>query len=354
MPSHTSKRQIAGGVDTHADTHHAAAVDHLGRVLGDRQFPTTRAGYQALLQWLRSFGRLMGVGVEGTGSYGAGLNRYLSAAKVRVVDVNRPDRRARRAKGKSDPLDAIAAARAFVSGAATAIPKTRTGPVEAIRVLKVARDGAVKARTAALNQFSGILTSAPDQVRAELKPLTPTARIRHCATWTIDPNNLRSPEQATRLALQTLARRVQALDAEIKQTGKDLNPIVTATAPALTALFGVGPDTAAQLLITAGDNPDRLRSESSLAHLCGAAPIPASSGRTDRHRLNRGGDRQANKALYTIALTRLRYEQRTRDYATRRTSQGLTKKEIIRCLKRYITREIYIALLHDHTALANA
>jgi transposase len=355
MPANTSKRQVAGGVDTHADTHHAAVVDHLGQVLGDHEFPATAAGYQALLRWMRSFGRLLGVGVEGTGSYGAGLNRYLTAAKVRVVEVDRPDRKARRAKGKSDPLDAIGAARAVVSGSATGIPKTRTGPVEAIRVLKVTRDGAVKARTAALNQFVGILTAAPDAIRAELIPLSRAAQIRLCATWAVDPDTLHDPEQATRLALQSLAQRVQVLDAESTQAAAHLSQLVTTTAPALSALFGVGPDTAAQLLITAGDNPDRLRSESSLAHLCGAAPIPASSGkRNNRHRLNRGGDRQANKALYVIVLTRMRFEQRTRDYIARRTSQGLSKKEIIRCLKRYVTREIFNALLADHAAPARA
>jgi transposase len=354
MPARTSKRQVAGGVDTHADTHHAAVVDHLGRVLGDREFPATRAGYQALLRWLRSFGRLLGVGIEGTGSYGAGLNRYLSACGVRVVEVDRPDRRSRRINGKSDPLDAIAAAHAVVSGSATGIPKTRTGPVESIRVLKLTRDSAVKARTAALNQLSGILISAPDQIRAELDSLTPKARIRYCASWVINPADLADPEQATRLALHALARRVLALDEEIKQADKQLTQLVAATAPTLCAQFGVGPDTAAQLLITAGDNPERLRSESSLAHLCGAAPIPASSGKRTRYRLNRGGDRQANKALYTIALCRMRYEQRTRDYVTRRTHDGLTKKEIIRCLKRYISREIYTALQTDFTALTAA
>jgi transposase len=358
MPAQKRQRQVAGGVDTHADTHHAAAVDRLGGILGDREFPATPAGYQALLQWLRSFGRLLGVGVEGTGSYGAGLNRYLTAAKVRVVEVNRPDRTARRAKGKSDPLDAIAAARAVVSGTATGTPKTRNGPVESIRVLTVARDGAVKARTAAINQFTAILVTAPDELRTELDPLSKAAKIRACATATLDLDDLDDvPDatHATRVALYWVARRIQALDAEIKQADKHLAAAVTTTAPALTALFGVGPDSAARLLITAGDNPDRLDSESSLAHLCGVAPLPASSGkRSNRHRLNRGGDRQANKALYTITLSRLRYDQRTRDYAARRTNQGLTKREIIRCLKRYIAREIYTALLADYTALTRA
>jgi len=212
-----------------------------------------------------------------------------------------------------------------------------------------------RARTAALNQFSGILTSAPDHIRTELAALTKTRRIRHCAAWVVDNEDLADPEQATRLALRTLAQRIQALNAEVKQADKYLTELMNATAPTLTTMFSIGPDTAAQLLITAGDNPDRLATESSLAHLCGAAPIPASSGkRTNRYRLNRGGDRQANKALYTIALTRMRYDERTRTYVTRRTGQGLSTKEILRCLKRYIAREVYTALLADYKSLASA
>lgn len=355
MPAQKRQRQVAGGVDTHADTHHAAVVDHLGGILGDREFPATPTGYRALLRWLRSFGRLLGVGVEGTGSYGAGLTRYLTKAQVRVIEVNRPDRTARRATGKSDSLDAIAAARAVVSGTATTIPKTRSGPVESIRVLTVARDGAVKARTAAINQFTAIVLTAPDEIRTQLTPLSKAAQIRTCATASMDLDQLTTTDQATLFALRSLAQRIRALDTEVSHADKHLAAITTRTAPTLTAMFGVGPDSAARLLITAGDNPDRLTTESSLAHLCGVAPLPASSGkRTNRHRLNRGGDRQANKALYTITLSRLRYDQRTRDYATRRTNQGLSKKEIIRCLKRYITREVYTALLADYATLTHA
>ena len=353
MPATKLKCQITGGVDTHADTHHAAALDQLGRVVADQEFEATAAGYRALLRWLRSLGRVVEVGVEGTGSYGAGLARYLRSNHVKVIEVDRPDRRTRRLKGKSDPIDAIAAARAVQAGTATGTPKTRTGPVEAIRMLRVARSGAVKARTAAFNQFTGILATAPEPVRAELTALPRAARITRCATWPVDHENLNNPDQAVRAALQAIARRVQALDAEITQADAYLTPLVTTTAPRLTALFGVGTEVAGQLLTTAGDNPDRLHSERALAHLCGAAPIPASSGRTDRHRLNRGGDRAANAALYTIALSRMRYHPRTRDYVARRTTQGLSKKEIIRCLKRYIVREIYEALLADHQALAS-
>jgi transposase len=345
------KRPVTGGVDTHADTHHAAALDAAGRLLGDAQFPTTAAGYAQLLTWLRGFGRPVKVGVEGTGSYGAGLARYLAAKKISVVEVDRPDRKGRRVNGKSDPLDAVAAARAALAGTATAIPKTRTGPVEAIRALRVARRGAVKARVAALNQLHGLVTAAPEPLRAQLAGLSPAALLQRCTALTIDPTDLADPTEATKAALGALTARINALTAEISIADRRLAPIVAAVAPRTSTLFGAGPEVAGQLLTTAGDNPDRLRSEAAVAHLCGAAPIPASSGRTNRHRLNRGGDRQANHALHTIVLGRMRYDPRTRAYVQRRTTEGLSKKEIIRCLKRYVVREVYTALLADYTAL---
>jgi transposase len=347
----TSRRQVFGGVDTHQDSHHAAVVDRNGGVLGDRQFPATGAGYQQLLHWLREFGQLAKVGVEGTGSYGAGLTRHLHTHAVAVVEVDRPDRQTRRRQGKSDPIDAIAAARAALAGTAAGMPKTRTGPVEAIRALRVVRSGAVKARTAARNQFHALLTTAPEQLRAELRSLNMTAKLKHCTEFTIDEQLLHDPYQATKAALRALATRITALNTEIRQADKRLRHLVARTAPRLTAINGVGAEVAGQLLTTAGDNPDRLRSEAALARLAGIAPIPASSGRTDRHRLHRGGDRAANTAIYTIVLSRMATDPRTKTYVDRRTKQGRTIKEIIRCLKRYAVREIYTALLADHTAL---
>ncbi|MCI4062102.1 IS110 family transposase [Micromonospora sp. R77] len=345
------KRQVTGGVDTHGKTHHAAAVDQAGRVLGDQQFPATAAGYQQLLRWLRTFGRVVKVGVEGTGAYGAGLARHLSASGITVIEIDRPDRKTRRSKGKSDPIDALAAARAALSGQATGVPKTRTGPVEAIRVLRVARCGAVKARTAALNQLHGLITSAPDTLREDLAGLTGPALVQRCVDLRVDESALTDPVHATNAALASIAARITALNAEIAHADRRIRPAVARTAPALSRLFGAGPEVAGQLLTTAGDNPDRLRSEAALAHLCGVAPIPASSGRTNRHRLNRGGDRAANNALHTIVLSRMRYDLRTRTYVDKRTKQGLGKKEIMRCLKRYVVREIHTALLADFAAL---
>jgi transposase len=335
--------EITGGVDTHGLTHHAAVIDPLGRHLADREFPATVRGYRDLLDWMRSHGALTAVGVEGTGAYGAELARVLTAAGVTVVDVDRPDRKTRRLKGKSDPIDAYAAATAVASGRATGVPKSRDGVVEAVRVLRVARRSAVKARTQTMNQVRGLLVSAPAALREQVAGLERAALIRMLAR--LRPGGDRStPLAATKAALRHLARRHQALDEEITELDTEIGPLVAQAAPELLALFGVGPETAGQLLASAGDNPERMRSESAFAHLAGVAPIPASSGRTHRHRLNRGGDRAANNALHTIVLVRMRYDERTRAYVTRRTKEGLSKKDITRCLKRFVAREVYRAL----------
>jgi transposase len=291
------------------------------------------------------------VGVEGTGTYGAGLARHLADQGLDVVEVDRPDRKTRRRQGKSDPIDAIAAARAVLAGTATGAPKTRSGPVEAIRALRVARRGAVKARTAALNQAHGLLVSALEPLRTDLAALSTSELVARCAGFRINPTLLLEPTMATKAALRAIARRIQALEEEIALADARLRPATATVAPRTAALFGAGPDVAGQLLVTAGDNPERLRSEAALAHLAGIGPLPASSGRTDRHRLNRGGDRAANAAIHRIVLCRMRHHDRTRAYVTRRTTQGLSKKEIIRCLKRYVVREVHIALLEDFERL---
>jgi len=336
--------EITGGVDTHKDTHTAAAADAAGRILGSAQFPATATGYAALLAWLRTFGNLVLVGVEGTGVYGAGLARHLTAHGVAMVEIDRPDRKTRRWQGKSDPVDAEAAARAALAARRTGIPKQRDGQVEALRALRVARRSAVSQRANTQRQMKALVVTAPETLRAALRGLSDRQLLQTCAAARPDPARAGDPATATRLALRALARRHQQLTAEIADLDTLIEPLVEAINPALLALNGVGPDVAGQLLVTAGQNPDRLRSEAAFAMLCGAAPLPASSGRTHRHRLNRGGDRHANAALYRIVLCRLRWDQRTRTYAARRTTEGMSKKEIIRCLKRYIAREIYNAL----------
>ena len=335
---------VTGGVDTHSQTHHAAVIDQVGRPLGDREFPTTPAGYRALLAWLRGQGELGRVGVEGTGSYGAALARQLRLEGVAVVEVDRPNRQTRVAQGKSDPLDAYAAARAALGATRAGTPKTRDGHVEAIRALRVARRGAVKARTQATNQLTALLLTGPAELRERLRHLHRAALINACARLRVT-GPLADPQQATKVALRRLARRHQQLTEEILAADAELKELVTNAAPGLLTLLGVGVEVAGQLLTSAGDNPERLRSEAAFAHLCGVAPIPASSGKTHRHRLNRGGDRAANNALYTVVLSRLRCDPRTRLYVDRRTKEGLSKPEIIRCLKRYLAREIYQVLV---------
>jgi transposase len=335
---------VVGGVDTHSQTHHAAVIDYLGREISDCEFPATAAGYEALGVWLRGFGELVRVGVEGTSSYGAGLARHLRQAGVLVVEVDRPDRRARRARGKSDPIDAYAAARTALSASRTTVPKTGDGIVEAIRALRVARRGAVKARTQTTNQLKSLLVTAPPQVRERLADLKTPALVQACARLRMT-GPVSDPFQALKVALRRLARRHQHLTAEIKDADAELRSLVATAAPGMTDLLGVGVEVAGQLLTTVGDNPQRMRPEAAFAHLCGVAPIPASSGKTRRHRLNRGGDRAANNALYTVVLSRLRLDDRTRRYVARRTTEGLSQREIIRCLQRYVARELYQLLV---------
>jgi len=345
MPSITPEEaaifDIAGGVDTHQDTHTAAVIDLVGRVLGTQQFPATAAGYAALLAWMRGFGQRLRVGVEGTGAYGAGLARLLRDEGVDVIEVDRPDRKTRRFQGKSDPIDAIQAAKAALAGERTGTPKQRDGRVEALRNLRVARRSAVDQRADAQRQIKALIVTAPDELRARLRGLAVKQLITTCANLRPDRADAATPATATRIALRSLARRHQQLTTEIADLDELLEPLVAAINPGLLAANGVGADVAGQLLVTAGENHDRLTSEAAFAMLCGAAPIPASSGKTNRHRLNRGGDRQANKALYRVALCRLRWDPHTRAYMERRTKDGLSKKEIIRCLKRYIARELY-------------
>jgi transposase len=353
MPTSNDPVIVMGGIDCHADTHHAVALDGCGRRLGDAQFPATGPGYHALHAWLAAFGQVATAGVESTSGYGAGLTRHLLAQGVHVVEVNQPHPHTRRRRGKSDPIDAEAAARKALSGEATAIPKDTTGIVEAIRLLRVARAGAVKAHAAALNQLRELLVTAPEALRRQItgqrKTLPGQASV--CARLRPDLARLAEPAQAAKLALHAVAERAQHLDRQASELNQQLHRLVSRAAPRTTGLLGVSTGHAGQLLVSAGENLGRLRSEAAFAHLCAADPVPASSGKTVRHRLNPGGDRDASTALHLIAVVRLRYCQRTRAYAARRTAEGLTKREIIRCLKRYIAREVYYRLRRDLAAL---
>jgi len=338
-------RSVTGGVDTHLDVHVAAALDERGTLLGVESFATTETGYKKLLGWLSDFGPVELVGVEGTGSYGAGLTRHLQAEQIRVVEVDRPNRQRRRRKGKSDPQDAISAARAAQSGEASGEAKTRDGNVESLRVLRVARVSARKGRTQALNQMRSLISTAPEAIRAELRGLNVFHLLERASTYR--PGTKRDVASLTKYTLRMLARRAITLEEEITEIDSILKPLVKETAPELVASLGIGTDAASALLVAAGDNPERLRNEAAFAHLCGASPIDASSGKQHRHRLNRGGDRQANSALWHIVITRMVYDPRTTEYINRRTKEGLTKKEAVRCLKRYVAREVYSLLPHE-------
>lgn len=347
------RRHVVVGVDTHAAVHCAAVLDEAGRLLAIEEFAACTRGYAALVGWARRFGAIETVGVEGTGAYGAGLARHLAGEGVRVLEVPRPDRRLRRNRGKSDPIDAEAAARAVLAGTATVAPKLADGPIEAIRALHVAKLGAVKAKTAATNTLRSMILTAPETLRAQLPAAgLPNKIIDACCRLRPDEHRLGDPLQATKAALRSVALRARTLREEIRTLERQLTVLVADAAPVTLATFAMGIDTTSSLLVTVGDNPDRLRSEAAFARLCGVAPIPASSGKTNRHRLHRGGDRSANRALHIAVVVRMRYCQRTKTYVARRTAEGLSKPEIIRCLKRYLAREIFRALQADYQALA--
>jgi transposase len=342
-----TKVEVILGVDTHLDFHVAVAIDHSGRRLGESSVPTTAKGYEGLLRWAEGFGPVRCAGVEGTSSYGAGLARHLRARGIEVLEVERPERRrrsSRRNLQKSDPSDAEAAARAVLAGEASGVPKSADGHVEMIRTLRAARRSAVKARTQAANQLQALRVTAPDELLDRLRGLSTKELVAVAARFRLadDPRDVPS---ATKFALRSVARRHEALSEEIAELEAHLDRLVAQAAPELISLPGIGTENAATLLIAAGDNPQRLGSEASFASLCGVAPIEASSGKVVRHRLNRGGNREANRALYMICLAQMRRDDRTQEYVSRRTTEGKSKREIIRCLKRYVAREVYRVMI---------
>jgi len=327
------------GVDTHKDEHVAVAVNQLGAYLDEFHLTTTTRGYTALERWAMNMGEVIAFGVEGTGSYGAGLARYLVGQGHTVIEVNWPDRSTRRSQGKSDPIDAEMAARSVLSGVARDLPKSADDKVEMLRMLKTTKDSAIKARTQAINQIKALIVTAPAELRESLPDLKNDKLVDLCAGFR--PGPMTTPSATAKLVLRSLARRYKQLSQEIEDIKAELANLTEEIAPALLDEYGVGPDAAAALLIATGDNPERLRSEAAFAALCGVNPIPASSGKTNRHRLNRGGDRSANCALHRIVIVRLRRDDRTREYMERRISEGMTKSEVIRCLKRYVARELF-------------
>jgi transposase len=339
-----NRPKFYGGVDTHKDTHTAAVVDEVGRILATQTFAASPIGYRQLSRWLTGFGQVAAVGVEGTGSYGAGLTRHLVAQQLKVVEVNRPNRQLRRRRGKSDTVDAEAAARSVLNGEADAEPKSRTGIVESIRILRTVFTSTRNTRTRVMNQFHALLITAPDPIVASLAGKTSRQQIEAAAKWR-PSTDLADPVQASKAALRQLAQQNQSLTTQTDQLTSQIDELTRQANPALRGTFGVGPDTAAALLVAAGDNPDRLESHAAFAALCGVSPVEASSGRLVNHRLNRGGDRQANSALWRIAVVRLSQDPATQNYAAKRTAEGKSTRHILRSLKRYIAREIYRLLV---------
>jgi transposase len=334
-------RRVVGGVDTHKDLHVAAVVDEQDRVLETRCFATTRQGYRQMLAWMRSFGEVQRIGIESTGSYGAGLLRFVQQARIEVLEVTTPDKHDRRRRGKNDDLDAQNAAHAAFAGKRTVTPRSRDGMVESLRVLKACRKTAVAARRIALQMIHNTIVCAPDGLRDALRSMTRMQLVRTLAALRPDLSAYRDVVSAYRISLKSLACRYLELHDEIADLDVMIGAIVDELAPELVARNAIGHTCAAQLLLTAGDNPERLRSEASFAALCGVSPIPASSGKTIRHRLNRGGDRAANSALHIIAIVRLRTDPKTKAYVARRIAEGHSKLDAIRALKRYIAREVF-------------
>ena len=338
--SETVSTEIIVGVDTHKDVHVAVAISGLGARLGTKTIPVGAKGYRDLAAWALSFGAVRAFGIEGTGSYGAGLSRFLCEQGHAVLEVNRPNRQLRRQRGKSDPLDAEAAARAVLAGQADILPKSGTGTVEMIRHLKTARDTAVKGRTQAMLTLKSLIVGVPAILREQLERVGGKMKLlRHLAA--LRPGPITSTTASAKASLRAIARRWLALDGEIKEHDVHLKALTTSRAPELIKAHGMAAGTAADMLLLVGDNPERIRSEAAFAKLCGACPIPASSGKVTRHRLNRGGNRQANAALYRVVIVRMRGHQPTLDYVRRRTAQGKSRSDIIRCLKRYVAREIF-------------
>ncbi len=333
--------QVVVGVDTHDLNHVAMGVDHLGRRLGSISVATCPAGYREFLEWAMGLGDIAAVAMEGTGSYGRGLCALLQARGIKVVEVARPSRRNRRNRGKADLMDAESAARAYLGGEVSAEPRGSDAPVAMIRSLRVARDALVNQRTQSINQLRALIVTADAELREALTGLSATQLINCVSRFRLA--GLACPSDASRFSMRQLARHVVDIDSRVAELDDQLTPLVSNRAPELLAVHGVGVEVAGNVLV-AWDGARRIRSEAAFAALCGVAPVPASSGKTNRHRLSRGGDRAANRALWRIVLTRMRTDERTRDYVARRQAEGKSKREAVRCLKRYVAREIYHVL----------
>lgn len=333
---------IIAGVDTHTGIHTLALLDMNGRVLSTNTFGADPDGYGHLIAMLGDPARCAGIGVEGTNSFGAALARRLQAAGFPVYEVLRPKRGVRRKDGKSDPIDAIAAARSVLAGDGTSLPKSSDGWVEALRHLNAERSQPATAMTTPANSTGGLPAAAPEPIREKYRGLRTETRMNRLASCRPSGGLV---AHSVLTALKGAAKAWRALKEQADPLEERMRSILDTNARPLLDIYRAGTITAATIAIVAGDNPERIRDEAAFAKLCGACPIPASSGKTNRHRLNRGGNRQGNMALHRIAIVRLGYHQPTRDYVAKKTREGKNKLEIIRCLKRHIAREAYKALI---------
>ena len=336
---------VVAGIDTHEDTHTIALLDRVGAPVATATYRADPDGYRRAADFITSHGTCAAVGVEGTNSYGAGLRKHLQSRGLLVLEALRPKRQVRRMDGKSDPIDAAEAARSVLAGRGPSVPKDGNGHAEALRFLDAARAQLVRAMTALSNSAGDMLVTAPEAFRSRWGRGRAADALKRISSTTARGDGI--VEEALMAALKAMARQHRELDRQARQLERRMREILDEHAPASLTIYGAGTITAARLVAAAGDNPDRIRDEAAFAKLCGACPIPASSGRTNRHRLNRGGNRNANSALHRIALVRMSHPHpRTRDYIARKRAQGMGTKEIMRCIKRAICREAYRAICH--------
>jgi transposase len=345
-------RVVIMGADTHKRFHTVAVISETGEELDSKSFDADASGYRKALRWARRLGRVSRAGVEATGSYGAGLSAYLKAEGVETLDVYAPDKRRRRLIGKDNEKDAFQAAQAALSRTRCATAKDRGGEAEALRLMESAYGQLVKQRTAAINALKAALVVLPDRMRARLEGLSTAALVRTCAAFRA-AKDLKGLENGAKTALRSLARTVSALDKEIAVLDKEIGNYARALLPNTLALYGVGRHGAVKFLNAAGKNIGRIKGEASFSMLCGASPVPASTGDACRYRLNRGGDRQANSALYVMALNRIRACERTQAFIAKKMGEGKSKRDAVRALKRYLAREVYAALMGDLALLAS-
>lgn len=330
------------GIDTHKDTNMLALLDEAGRLVATKEFPTGKAGYEQLSNFIAD--RSVKIGVEGACSYGKGIARHLSNLGYEVFEMSRPKRQQRR-RGKSDESDAIAAAKNL--RAEEGIPiKSMTKDVEDLHFLLVARKAAVKNSTAYSNRMDGMLVCADDAIRERFSKSNGIMRARAICSCRLEGGMIE--------ALKSCARALIFFQEQADELEAKMLPLVLRACPALIGAKGVGTVVAATLIVTAGSNPSRMKSEAAFSMWCGTSPIPASSGKTDRHRLNRGGDRSANQAIHEIARVRMAKDDKTRSYIERKISEGKSKKEAIRCLCRYVAREAYNLLTAPQVPLPAA